>query len=98
MPVTTMPRPTKQTARTDRVIGCKGGEYEPLSVLQALQGPNGREPDSVSEAPAFARDEAPMTDEGETAEGLAFKVGYSSASQFSREYARVFGNLSCPTP
>ncbi|HKB89113.1 MAG TPA: AraC family transcriptional regulator [Opitutaceae bacterium] len=33
-----------------------------------------------------------MTDEGETAEGSAFKVGYNSASQFSREYSRMFGN------
>ncbi len=33
-----------------------------------------------------------MTDDGETAEGSAFKVGYNSASQFSREYARMFGN------
>ena len=33
-----------------------------------------------------------MIDEGETAEGSAFKVGYSSASQFSREYSRMFGN------
>jgi AraC-like DNA-binding protein len=28
----------------------------------------------------------------ETAEGSAFKVGYKSASQFSREYSRMFGN------
>jgi AraC-like DNA-binding protein len=33
-----------------------------------------------------------MTDDGETAEGSAFKVGYNSASQFSREYSRMFGN------
>ncbi|MDF5732966.1 MAG: AraC family transcriptional regulator [Rhizonema sp. PD38] len=33
-----------------------------------------------------------MTEEGETAEGAAFKVGYNSASQFSREYSRMFGN------
>jgi AraC-like DNA-binding protein len=33
-----------------------------------------------------------MIDEGETAEGSAFKVGYKSASQFSREYSRMFGN------
>jgi AraC-like DNA-binding protein len=33
-----------------------------------------------------------MTDVGETAEGSAFKVGYNSASQFSREYSRMFGN------
>ncbi|MEI9998673.1 MAG: AraC family transcriptional regulator [Verrucomicrobiota bacterium] len=33
-----------------------------------------------------------MIDEGETAEGSAFKVGYASASQFSREYARMFGS------
>jgi AraC-like DNA-binding protein len=33
-----------------------------------------------------------MTDEGETAEGSAFKVGYNSPSQFSREYSRMFGN------
>jgi AraC-like DNA-binding protein len=33
-----------------------------------------------------------MTDDGETAEGSAFKVGYKSASQFSREYSRLFGN------
>lgn len=33
-----------------------------------------------------------MTDEGETAESSAFKVGYNSASQFSREYSRMFGN------
>ena len=33
-----------------------------------------------------------MVDEGETAEGSAFKVGYKSASQFSREYSRMFGN------
>ena len=33
-----------------------------------------------------------MTDEGETAEGSAYKVGYKSASQFSREYSRMFGN------
>ena len=33
-----------------------------------------------------------MVDDGETAEGSAFKVGYKSASQFSREYARMFGN------
>jgi AraC-like DNA-binding protein len=33
-----------------------------------------------------------MIDEGEKAEGSAFKVGYNSASQFSREYSRMFGN------
>lgn len=33
-----------------------------------------------------------MIDEDETAEGSAFKVGYKSASQFSREYSRMFGN------
>ena len=33
-----------------------------------------------------------MTDEGETAEGSAFRVGYNSASQFSREYSRMFGD------
>lgn len=33
-----------------------------------------------------------MLDEDETAEGSAFKVGYHSASQFSREYSRMFGN------
>lgn len=33
-----------------------------------------------------------LTDEGETAEGSAFKVGYNSASQFSREYLRMFGD------
>jgi transcriptional regulator GlxA family with amidase domain len=33
-----------------------------------------------------------MTDEGETAEGSAFKVGYNSPSQFSREYSRMFGD------
>jgi AraC-like DNA-binding protein len=33
-----------------------------------------------------------MVDEGETAEGSAVKVGYKSASQFSREYSRMFGN------
>lgn len=33
-----------------------------------------------------------MIEEGESAEGSAFKVGYNSASQFSREYSRMFGN------
>jgi AraC-like DNA-binding protein len=33
-----------------------------------------------------------MVDAGETAEGSAFKVGYKSASQFNREYSRMFGN------
>jgi transcriptional regulator GlxA family with amidase domain len=33
-----------------------------------------------------------MIDEDETAEGSAFKVGYKSASQFSREYSRMFGS------
>ncbi len=33
-----------------------------------------------------------MFERGETAEGAAFQVGYSSASQFSREYSRMFGN------
>lgn len=33
-----------------------------------------------------------MVDAGETAEGSAFKVGYKSVSQFSREYSRMFGN------
>jgi AraC-like DNA-binding protein len=33
-----------------------------------------------------------MIDQGETAEGSAFKVGYKSPSQFSREYSRMFGN------
>jgi AraC-like DNA-binding protein len=33
-----------------------------------------------------------MVDRGETAEASAFKVGYKSASQFSREYSRMFGN------
>lgn len=33
-----------------------------------------------------------MVDETETAEGAAFRVGYKSASQFSREYSRMFGN------
>jgi AraC-like DNA-binding protein len=33
-----------------------------------------------------------MLEGGETAEGSAFKVGYNSPSQFSREYSRMFGN------
>ncbi len=33
-----------------------------------------------------------MTVDSETAERAAFKVGYHSASQFSREYSRMFGN------
>ena len=33
-----------------------------------------------------------MIDEGETAESSAFRVGYRSASQFSREYSSMFGN------
>ena len=33
-----------------------------------------------------------MVDGGDTAEASAFKVGYNSASQFSREYSRMFGN------
>jgi AraC-like DNA-binding protein len=33
-----------------------------------------------------------MIIEGETAESSAFRVGYNSASQFSREYSRMFGN------
>ena len=32
-----------------------------------------------------------MIDEDETAERSSFRVGYGSASQFSREYARMFG-------
>lgn len=32
-----------------------------------------------------------MVEEGETAERSAFEVGYRSASQFSREYSRMFG-------
>ena len=32
-----------------------------------------------------------MIDEGENAESSAFRVGYKSASQFSREYSRMFG-------
>src|SRR6266478_3721091 len=32
-----------------------------------------------------------MVDEDETAERSSFRVGYRSASQFSREYARMFG-------
>jgi transcriptional regulator GlxA family with amidase domain len=32
-----------------------------------------------------------MMDENETAESSGFKVGYKSASQFSREYSRMFG-------
>jgi AraC-like DNA-binding protein len=33
-----------------------------------------------------------MIDEGETAESSAFRVGYKSSSQFSREYSTMFGN------
>lgn len=33
-----------------------------------------------------------MVEDGETAEGSAYQVGYKSASQFSREYARMFGD------
>ena len=33
-----------------------------------------------------------MMDEGENAEGSAYRVGYKSPSQFSREYSRMFGN------
>jgi len=32
-----------------------------------------------------------MLNEGFDAASVAFKVGYESASQFSREYARLFG-------
>jgi AraC-like DNA-binding protein len=32
-----------------------------------------------------------MVNEGINASGAALKVGYESASQFSREYARMFG-------
>ena len=33
-----------------------------------------------------------MLEEGEGAEAAAFRVGYASPSQFSREYSRMFGN------
>jgi len=33
-----------------------------------------------------------MTEAGETAEGSAYRVGYRSSSQFSREYSRMFGS------
>jgi AraC-like DNA-binding protein len=33
-----------------------------------------------------------LIEDGESAEGAAFKVGYNSPSQFSREYSRMFGN------
>ena len=33
-----------------------------------------------------------MLEESETAEGSAFRVGYKSASQFNREYSRMFGS------
>jgi AraC-like DNA-binding protein len=33
-----------------------------------------------------------MLEEGEGAEAAAFRVGYTSPSQFSREYSRMFGN------
>ena len=33
-----------------------------------------------------------MIEDGESVEGSAFRVGYNSASQFSREYSRMFGN------
>lgn len=33
-----------------------------------------------------------MLEDGENAERSAFRVGYRSASQFSREYSRLFGN------
>ncbi|HTA76884.1 MAG TPA: AraC family transcriptional regulator [bacterium] len=33
-----------------------------------------------------------LREEMQTAEGAAFQVGYNSASQFSREYSRLFGN------
>lgn len=32
-----------------------------------------------------------LSSEGETAENIAFAVGYKSASQFNREYSRMFG-------
>jgi len=32
-----------------------------------------------------------MLEEDETAERSAYRVGYKSASQFSREYSRMFG-------
>jgi transcriptional regulator GlxA family with amidase domain len=32
-----------------------------------------------------------MVEQSQTAEGSAFEVGYHSASQFSREYSRMFG-------
>ena len=32
-----------------------------------------------------------MVSDSASAESAAFKVGYASASQFSREYARMFG-------
>jgi AraC-like DNA-binding protein len=33
-----------------------------------------------------------MLEEGEGAEAAVFRVGYTSPSQFSREYSRMFGN------
>lgn len=33
-----------------------------------------------------------LTEERESAEGAAYKVGYNSPSQFSREYSRMFGS------
>jgi len=32
-----------------------------------------------------------MVEQHSTAEGAAYRVGYRSPSQFSREYARMFG-------
>jgi len=36
-------------------------------------------------------EDIPVLSSGTSAEAVAYQVGYASASQFSREYARLFG-------
>lgn len=67
------------------------GAHERVVIPSSLQSRDGDEPAAIHEAPAaHARAADPAVREHGRRE-QAYRVGYESASQFSREYARMFG-------
>ncbi len=60
-------------------------------VSSAFQGRNRDEPAPISEVPAPAAGEAPADRQPRRPPRAGYAVGYESTSQFSREYARLFG-------
>jgi len=69
--------------------------YGPVHPAPSFPGVDRHESSSVSEAASLQAARGRMLVDGLDAASAAFEVGYESASQFNREYSRLFASHPC---